>query len=143
MILLDTTILVYAVGDHHPLQEPCREVIERVGDGRLAATTTIEVIQEFVHVRSHRRGRTDARRLGMSFADLLGPLAQPTADDLGVGLDLFERHDSLGSFDAVLAAVVLERPHLTGLMSADRAFGDVEGLTHLDPSRPDFLSAPT
>ena len=143
MILLDTTILVYAVGDVHPLQEPCREVIERVGDGRLAATTTIEVIQEFVHVRARRRGRTDARRLGMSFADLLGPLVQPTVDDLGVGLDLFERQDSLGSFDAVLAAVVLHRPHLTGLMSTDRAFGDIEGLTHLDPSRPDFLSALT
>ncbi len=44
--------------------------------------------------------------------------------------------NSLGSFDAV-SRVVLQRPHLTGLMSTDRAFGDIEGLTtstRLDPT---------
>ena len=31
MIVLDTTILVYAVGDEHPLRSPCREVIAAAG----------------------------------------------------------------------------------------------------------------
>lgn len=45
MILLDTTILVYAVGTDHHLREPCRQLLEGVRDGRLRACTTVEVIQ--------------------------------------------------------------------------------------------------
>ncbi len=50
MILLDTTVLVYAKGEAHPLRGPCRELIAAIADRRLDATTTVEAIQEFVHV---------------------------------------------------------------------------------------------
>ena len=105
-----------------------------IGRGDLAATTTVEVIQEFAHVRARRRPRADARTTAMRFVDLLSPLVEPNGDDLLAGLALFERHDSLGAFDGVLAATVLNREQLTGLMSADSAFADVEGLRHLDPA---------
>jgi uncharacterized protein len=134
LILLDTTVLVYAVGGDHPLREPCRRIIEEIGTGTTTATTTVEVIQEFAHVRARRRGRTDASALSRHFIELLTPLVQPDESDLARGLEIFERHETLGSFDAVLAAIVLERDHLSGLMSADRAFSNVPGLFHLDPS---------
>ncbi len=133
MILLDTTVLVYGVGGDHPLREPCRRIIEEVGAGTTAATTTVEVIQEFAHVRARRRGRSDASALSRHFIDLLSPLVQPEESDLIRGLELFERHDALGSFDAILAAIVIGRNHLSGLMSADRAFSAIPGLIHLDP----------
>lgn len=133
MILLDTTVLVYAVGDDHPLREQCRRIIEQVGAGTIAASTTVEVIQEFAHVRARRRGRADASAISRRFIDLLSPLVQPEESDLVRGLELFEHHDALGSFDAVLAAVVLGRDHLSALMSADRAFSAIPGLNHLDP----------
>ncbi len=136
MILLDTTVLVYAVGGEHQLREPCRRIVEDVGAGRLAATTTIEVIQEFAHVRARRRGRTDARALSLEYVDLLSPLVQPGEPDLARGLELFVHHEALGAFDAVLAAIVMERDHLTGLMSADRGFSTIIGLTHHDPADP-------
>ena len=44
MIVLDTTVLVYSVGSDHPLRAPCRSLIEAIGDGEIAATTTVEVI---------------------------------------------------------------------------------------------------
>lgn len=134
MILLDTTVLVYAIGTDHPLRGPCRNVVAAVGRGELAATTTVEVIQEFAHVRARRRSRADARAAAMHFVDLLSPLVEPGGDDLISGLALFERHPSLGAFDGVLAATVLNRGQLTGLMSADRAFADVEGLRLVDPN---------
>jgi predicted nucleic acid-binding protein len=133
LILLDTTVLVYAVGGDHPLREPCRRIIKEVGAGTTAATTTVEVIQEFAHVRARRRGRAAASALSRQFIDLLSPLVQPEESDLIRGLDMFERHDALGSFDAILAAIVLGRDHLSGLMSADRAFSAIPGLIHLDP----------
>jgi uncharacterized protein len=139
VILLDTTILVYAVGAEHPLREPCRSLVRAIGDGRIAATTTVEAIQEFTHVRARHRTRADASKLARHYAELLAPLTIVDVDDLVRGLDLFERHAPLGAFDAVLAAVVERRAHLTGLVSADGAFARLDGVSHLDPSDPHFL----
>ena len=45
MIILDTTVLVYAVGEDHPLREPSRTIVSAIADGRLEATTTVEVVK--------------------------------------------------------------------------------------------------
>jgi predicted nucleic acid-binding protein len=134
VIILDTTVLVYAVGQDHPLVEPCRTLLEAIADGRVRAVTTAEVIQEFVHVRG-RRGtgsRREAAQLGRAYAELLSPLMTVEEEDLERGLELFEAHERLGAFGAVLAASAIGRG-AAALVSADAAFGDVSGLLHVDP----------
>ncbi len=133
IVVLDTTILVYAKGAEHPLREPCRALIGAADAGRIRATTTAEAIQEFVHVRSRRRDRADAADLGRAYADLLSPLLPIREDDLREGLRLFERHPNLGAFDAVLAAAAMA-VGAEALVSADRAFGEVPGLPYIDPA---------
>jgi len=137
VIVVDTTILVYAVGDDHPLRSPSRRLVELVRDGALRATTTVEVIQEFVHVRARRRGRVDAASLGRDLTTMLSPLLRPDLDDLHAGLDLFESNKALGAFDAVLAAAA-RRAGARALASADLAFAEVDGLVHLDPADDSF-----
>lgn len=132
MILLDTTVLVYAKGQDHPLRDPCRALIEAIAARRIEATTTVEAIQEFVHVRARRRGRADAVALGRDYAELLAPLLSPTSEDLDAGLSLFERHDALGAFDAMLAASAA-RAGLTALVSADSGFADIPEIPHVVP----------
>ncbi|MDR0592518.1 MAG: type II toxin-antitoxin system VapC family toxin [Bifidobacteriaceae bacterium] len=136
MILVDTTILVYAVGADHPLREPCRALVAAIGEGRQAATTTVEVLQEFTHVRSRRRSRQDAADLAEHYAALLSPLVEVGAADLAAGLQIYRSAPDLGCFDAVLAAVALRRDHITALVSADQAFAAVPGLRHIDPADP-------
>ncbi|MEJ7751941.1 MAG: type II toxin-antitoxin system VapC family toxin [Candidatus Limnocylindrales bacterium] len=133
MIVLDTTILVYALGSDHPLQAPCRRLIEAVTEGRVEASTTTEVVQEFVHVRARRHGREDASRQGRDYASLLAPLLPVDEPALLLGLRLFEEHPELGAFDAVLAATAIANV-VDALVSADRAFGHVRGLPYVDPS---------
>lgn len=132
MIVLDTTVLVYATGGEHALRESCAELVRAIGDGRLAAATTIEVIQELTHVRAQRRTRADAATLARDYIELLSPLISPTEDELRLGLSLFERHRSLGAFDSVLAAAAISR-HAQALVSADRAFSNVRDLRHTLP----------
>jgi uncharacterized protein len=139
VILIDTTVLVYAVGVAHPLRDPCRTLVTAIGDGRVSATTTVEAIQEFVHVRARRRPRADAAALGRSYARLLAPLTTVDTDDLGRGLEVFEQHGGLGAFDAVLVAVVERREHLMAIVSADAAFATIPGVMHHDPATPRFL----
>ena len=132
MIVLDTTVLVYAKGADHPLRDPCRELLTAIGDERLEATTSAEVIQEFVHVRARRRDRADAAALGRDYADLLSPLLSVNREDLRRGLRIFEQFDGLGAFDAVLAASAAGAG-ASALVSADVAFADVPELHHLVP----------
>lgn len=131
MILLDTTVLVYAVGDDHPLREPCRAVLGAHQEGSIAAATTVEVIQEFVHVRSRRRPRSDAVGLAKRYAAGM-PLLAPERTDLELGLDLYGRHSSVGAFDAVLVGVALNHG-AEALVSADRTFSTIAELRHLTP----------
>jgi predicted nucleic acid-binding protein len=131
VIVLDTTVLVYAVGDDHGLREQARQIVEAVERGSVQATTTVEVIQELVHVRARRRDRADAAKLGSAYATLLSPLLTPTEESLREGLRLFEREPRLGAFDAVLATTAMAAD-AEALVSADRAFGAVRRLRWVD-----------
>lgn len=144
MILVDTSILLYSVGEHHALRDPCRRLVDAIRRGSVPATTTAEAIQEFVHVRAKRRPRTNAAAIGRDFVRLLRPLIRVEEADLERGLRLFERTPSIGAFDAVLAAVAL-RLRAEALVSADKGFGTVPGLRHIDPASPalERLVSPT
>jgi hypothetical protein len=132
MIVLDTTVLVYAKGADHPLRDPCRELVAAIAEERIEATTTAEVIQEFVHVRARRRERSDAAALGRDYAELLSPLLGVTRDNLQRGLVLFEKTPRLGVFDAVLAEATAGAG-AAALVSADTAFADLPGISHIVP----------
>lgn len=132
MIVLDTTVLVYAKGADHPLRAPCRELVAAIAAGSIQATTSVEAIQEFVHVRARRRDRRDAAAIGRDYAELLSPLLGVTREHLQLGLALFERVDRLGAFDAVLAAAAASSG-ATAVVSADTAFADAGNVTHIVP----------
>lgn len=127
MIVLDTTVLVYAVGSDHPFRDPSRLLIGAIRDGLVRATTTIEVIQEFVHVRGKRGDRAEAAALGRDWAETLTPLVSVESSDLDLGLGLYEREPILGAFDCLLAAAALRRG-ADGLVSADTGFRSIPGL---------------
>lgn len=132
MIVLDTTVLVYAVGDEHRFRDPCRRLLSAVGAGVVVASTTPEVIQEFAHVRARRRTSTDAIELAEAYADLLAPLLVVDEQGLREGLRLFGEHPQLGSFDSVLVATA-STGGAVAVVSADAAFGDVTGVRHVVP----------
>lgn len=132
MIVLDTTVLVYATGTCHPLRDPCRDLIAAIAEDAVQATTSAEVIQEFVHVRAQRRDRGDAAALGRDYAELLSPLLTVTREHLQQGLALFEKVGRLDAFDAVLAAAAAAT-EATALVSADAAFAHAPNVPHIVP----------
>jgi predicted nucleic acid-binding protein len=144
VIVLDTTVLAYAIGSEHPLREPSRRLVAALRDGTLAATTTVDVIQEFAHGFARRRSRADAARHARQYATLLAPLISPTDADLNAGLALYEKHERLDAFDAVLAATAVAN-RADALVSADRAFADVRSLRFVElgsAALDDLLSSP-
>ncbi len=140
MIVLDTTVLAYAVGADHPLRVPCRAIIDAIGDGRVAATTTVEVLQEFLRVHSRRGRREAAIEHARDYLRLLSPLREVQAEDFEAALMLLAAHPTLGAFDSVLAAVAVRTPPGV-LVSADRRLAGVPGLRHVDPADQAALAA--
>lgn len=136
--MVDTSVLVYAVGGDHALRTPCRQLVQLVAESTVSATTTVEAIQEFVHVRARRRSRADAAAIGRAYATLFAPLARPDTADLAAGLELFEAVPDLGAFDAVLAATAA-RVADGVLVSTDRAFRSVDAVRLLDPADRAFI----
>jgi predicted nucleic acid-binding protein len=136
MIVLDTSVLVYAVGEEHPLREPCRRILQAHGSGAIEAATTIGAIAEFAHVRARRRSRSDAAALANHYRMAL-PIVETTGTDLDVALDLFERHDRLNMLDAVLAATAIAND-ADALVSADRGFRGIPRLRWIDPASSDL-----
>jgi hypothetical protein len=132
VIVLDTTVLVYAVGADHPLREPCQQLIRAIADGTILATTTIEVIQEFTHVRARRRERKDAADLARDYIELLSPLLIVEETDLREGLRRFEEGTGFGSVDAVLAAAAYAAG-AQALVSADTGFSGIAAIRHVVP----------
>lgn len=137
MIVVDTTVLLYAVGAEHALAEPSRRLIDAIAERRLPATTIVDAIQEFAHVYARRRDRSEAVRRARDYADLLTPLMSPERPHLDEALRLFGRHARLDAFDALLAATAIAEG-AEALVSADVAFGEVPGLRHVRPGTAAF-----
>ena len=137
MIVLDTTVLLYSLGGDHPLAGPSKRLLESLPSGRLQATTTVEVIQEFVHVRIRRRSRTEAADRAREYVTLLSPLRTVDEADLQRALELFVQHPRLGAFDALLAAAALGAG-AEALVSADRDFRAVKELRFVELGSPEL-----
>lgn len=121
MLLVDTTVLSYAMGDPtHPLSVPARAVVRDVMSGAIRATTTPEVIQEFMHVDGRRRSRDVVRARAERFAELLSPLHIVDEDIIVRAAEEYEQRPTIGAFDAVLVAIVQASDEME-LVTADRA----------------------
>ena len=107
MILVDTTCLVYAVGDDSDRRASARALIDAVLRGTIPARTTSQVIMELAHVRGRRRNRQDAASLARDFSDLLGPLEPTTAPDVSTAVTLWQDNPQIGTFDALLLAIAV------------------------------------
>lgn len=129
----DTSVFAYALGREHPYREPCREIVRRAAAGDLQGEASVDLLQELVHQRARRTGdRRDAAKAARSVAKLVWWHPVEPAD-VQRGIDLFETHDGLDGRDAVFAGLALNRG-IDAILSADRAFDEIDGLERIDPA---------
>lgn len=139
-VALDTNVLLYAVGGESPHREPCRRLVQLIAEGELVAECSVDLVQEYLHVRARRTGDrnlavTEARGL----LDLL--VVHPVdSEDAARAVELFHANPRLDARDAVHAASCLARG-AEAMVSADTAFDDVPGLRRIEPvDAPAWLS---
>ena len=130
IVVLDTNVLVLAVGAPHQLKRPAQELLLAIAEGRLRATTTPEVVQEFAHVRGRRGPREEAAAQALDFATLLAPLIVTLPEDVPAALNLWQAHAGIGCFDSLLLAAAT-RVGVDAVVSSDGAFASQTAVPHL------------
>jgi uncharacterized protein len=131
---VDANIPMYAIGGPHPLREPSVRVLELIAERPAAFVTSSEVLQEILH-RYMRLERWEVgRELMSAFSELLAGRVEPVlAEDVLYAGHLAEERTAAGARDLVHEAV-MRRLGVTHIISADRGFDGIEGVTRLDPA---------
>lgn len=129
---VDSAIFMYAIGAEHPLKVPCRAVIQRIRDGSLDGTTSVEVVQEILH-RYRSVGRPDlARSLALDVMDTFAPLLPVTHAVMRRVSILADRYPSLSSRDLVHVATCIVEGIET-IITPDAGFDQVTEIDRIDP----------
>ncbi|HEX6255660.1 MAG TPA: type II toxin-antitoxin system VapC family toxin [Euzebyales bacterium] len=134
-VLVDTNVFLYARGRAHDYREPCRAVLRAAAAGSIRLEASVEVVQEFAHVLIRRgvdRSSAVAQAQEVNAQCLLHAFDE---DVLTRALTLVADYSTLGMRDAVHAATALGAD-IAQVVSADRIFDGVEGITRVDPLDP-------
>ncbi|MBN2493659.1 MAG: type II toxin-antitoxin system VapC family toxin [Deltaproteobacteria bacterium] len=132
-VFLDSNVFIYAIGSKHPLREPCQSTLKKVADGSLKATTSTEVVQEVIHVLRRRDRHDEAIRLASAILDLFPDLLPVTREVMLRSVATLRDKPGLSTRDSIHAATMLAHG-LTTIVSADRHFDSLDGLSRIDPS---------
>ena len=123
-VFLDTNVFLFAAGADHPLREAGQQVLRRVAQGDLAATTSTEVVQEILYVLYRRDLAAAGQKLARNALILFPDLLPITRADMLTACDLLERYPGIPTRDAVHAASVLNNG-LSAIITADSHFKDL------------------
>lgn len=97
----------------------------------MAVTTSVEVIQEIVHLYLGRRERDRAVQVAEAAMALVARVLPVEENDVRSSLSLVRAVRELTSRDAIHAALCLR--YESPVVSADRDFDRVPGLRRIDP----------
>ena len=139
-VFLDTNIFLYAAGREHPLKVPTANILTRVGDGDLDATTSSEVVQEILYVLARRNLRVEGLRLVVELMDMFSDLLPVTGADMQQACRILEQHPNLPVRDAVHCAV-MSTSGINRIITADTHFDDIDGIQRIDPASDSLLNA--
>ena len=132
MKLLDTNVVIYALGRDHLYREPCRAIIKQLEDRPHDYAADTEMLQEILHVFSYRGDVSKGVEAVGRLLDLFPDVIPITGAEISTASRLIGQPARLSVRDAIHAAVALEHG-LEGIVSADRAFDYVPGLRRFDP----------
>ncbi len=132
-VLLDSAIVAFALSSSSTLQRECRALMGLVAEDRIRAYASVEMIQEVVHHRLRRTGDRQGAVADARDASTFLTLLNFDREVLDMALHLIERGPNIGGRDAVHAATAVVYGIPT-IVSTDRSFDGVPGLTRLQPS---------
>jgi uncharacterized protein len=137
--LVDTNVILYAIGGPHPYAEPCRRILTLAGEGRLRLEAPVDLVQETLHHRTRRLGDRSQAAADALAAGALCHLHAVEPQDAREAARLFAGSPSLSARDAIFAAIASQRG-LETIISADTDFDGLSQLRRIDPANDEAIA---
>jgi predicted nucleic acid-binding protein len=131
--LLDTNVILYALGGPHVYAEPCRRIVALAGEGRLTAEAPVDLVQEILHHRARRLGDRRQAAADALAAAALCRLHPVEPLDAQLATEIYADADVLSARDAIFAAIA-DRHELPTIVSADAHFDELAHPRRVDPA---------
>ena len=132
MKLIDTNIIMYAVGKTRILKEPCKEFLHKVVNNEISANIDVEVLQELLYVYDSRGERKRGLRI---ISEMMVLFSNPFAigkNEIVKAKDLMTKYSTLTTRDAIHCAVTINL-NLEGIISTDKGLDVVKDIHRLSP----------
>lgn len=131
---LDVNVPMYAVGKDHPYKESCVWILTEITNGRLEAVIDAEIIQEVLY----RYGAIQQWQIGAQMAknllDLVPVVLPVMVEEMKTAVSLFAQYAPQGvKARDLLHTAVMHNHQLTHIISTDKHFDQIDGITRLDP----------
>jgi predicted nucleic acid-binding protein len=131
-VFIDANVPMYAAGADHQFKAPCLAILEWAAKNPLAAVTDAEVLQEILHRYSAIGQHDRAVDVALLFSRTVPEALPVTKRNVLRAIQLWQSHPTLQPRDAIHAAV-MEQQGIQRIISADRHFDGLLGLTRIDP----------
>jgi predicted nucleic acid-binding protein len=135
VIFVDSNVPMYLIGDDQHRKLDARRALEQLAAERRRMVTSSEVFQELLH----RYGTGDRRNRIEPAFDTLGALVDDVLSvegaDVFVAKDLIHANPRLSARDALHVAV-MRRHDIADILSFDRGFDGMTGITRLPLPQP-------
>lgn len=127
MIFVDSNVPVYLVGASQPHRDTTLAVVDRLVRGGEKMVTSAEVMQELLHLYSHRRALPAVQPALDVLKGLVDEVYGIDAEDVERAHAVLRAHQGFSSRDALHVAV-MQRHGVQRILSYDRDFDRIETL---------------
>lgn len=132
-LFVDAAVFMYVAGGDHPLKAPCAAALRRATEHGVELVTDSEVLQEILY-RYFSIGREASAATVFNAATSVCHEVLPVQlSTVRTALEILVKTPALAPRDAVHVAAMREN-ELDSILTTDRDFDAIEGITRVDPS---------
>jgi predicted nucleic acid-binding protein len=143
MIFVDANVPIYAVGNPHPLQKPCRRILLAAANSAHTFVTNAEVLQEVLSVLRRNRDWAAAAPAFFDFSDTMASAVLPVDHEDVVRAAGYVKGSRPGiSTRDFVHLATMHRYGIERIVTADRDFDVYPDVTRLDPAALDEWADP-
>ncbi|RLD04166.1 MAG: VapC toxin family PIN domain ribonuclease [Chloroflexota bacterium] len=133
-VFLDVNVPMYAAGQPHASKDACAWIMTEIAQGRLAAVIDTEIIQEIMYRYEALERFQVAVTMSASLLTLVSTIYPISPADTQLTIQLFHRYASQGiKARDLIHVAVMKNNGLTKVISADKHFDLIDGITRIDP----------
>jgi predicted nucleic acid-binding protein len=123
---------MYSIGSPHPLQDPCKNILEKIKSREILGVTNTEVLQEILYRYFSVGRKTHGEIAYQSMLRICVEVFPVQVMDTDKALEILNMVNGITSRDAIHAATMINNG-IKEIISADSHFDLIPQITRIDP----------